>query len=113
MKLIAIHDLIEENGQTIKENNLAQLHTIPIGMLVEARWDEWFGGGACRKIHARLWVVHHGRDCDGTPLYSLSQWRDPAFALQSGQAHHGLSEESLRQVEITEGIRDGSDALEW
>lgn len=112
-KLVAIHEFVEANGKTIKENNLARPHVIPLGTLVEARWDEWFGGGACMKIHARLWVVHQGRDCDGTPLYGLSRWRDPAFALQAGQTHHGFSEERLIVIEITEAVRRGDDALEW
>lgn len=108
-----IHDLMTGNGKTIKENNLEKLHTIPIRALVEVRWDEWFGDGACWKVEARLWVVGHNRDCDGTPLYSLSRWNDPQFAAQVNQVHSGFAEESLRVVEITDAVRRGDDALEW
>lgn len=108
-----MHDIVEKNGKTIKENNLKRKHSIPIGALVEAQWDEWFGDGACWKVHARLWVVSHNRDCDGTPLYSLSRWNNPEFALQVKQTHSGFAEESLSVVEITPDIRLGYDLLEW
>lgn len=50
---------------------MERLHSIPVDTLVEVQYDDWFGGGACAKTHARLWVVEQGRDCDGTPLYWL------------------------------------------
>lgn len=107
-----IHDMVQENGKTIKENNLEKVHDIPIGALVEVEFDEWFGEGACWKVHARLWVVGHNRDCDGTPLYSLSRWKDPSFALQINHVHSGFDEESLSIVKITDEIRQGEGALE-
>lgn len=113
MQLIAIHDLVAVNGKTIKENNLLMKHAIPIGTLVEVQWDEWFGDGACWKVHARLWVVAHTRDCDGSPLYSLSRWRDPEFALYAMGLHGGFSEESLSVVEVTNEVKRGDNSLEW
>lgn len=113
MEIEFVHDIIEDNGKTIKENNLAKLHNIPIGTLVEVKWDEWFGGGACIKSHARLWVVIHSRDCDGTPLYVLSKWKDPATAKRFHEMEGGFGEESLTPIEITQELKDGYGALEW
>jgi hypothetical protein len=92
-----ISDIVEENGKTIKEVKL----------------DEWFGGGACQKLHARLWVVLHTRDCDGTPLYTLSHHKDAAWAIESRQCHYGVCEESLNVVEITDALEYGTGALSW
>jgi hypothetical protein len=108
-----LHDQAEPNGQTIRENNLDRPHAIPIGALVEARWDEWFGNGACWKVHARLWVVAHTRDCDGTPLYTLSRWNDPAFGHHVRDEHYGFGEESLTVIPLTDELRRGHKALEW
>jgi hypothetical protein len=123
-KAIFIGDIIEENGKSIKENNLEKKHNIPIGSLVEIKWDEWHGNGACWKVHARLWVVSHDRDCDRTPLYSISRWSPkfiqglldsgfPPPLLINGFKHSGFSEESLIPIEITEDLKDGEGALEW
>jgi hypothetical protein len=112
-RLFVLHNLVEENGKTIRGNNLERPHNIPVGTLVEIKFDDWFGEGACWKVHARLWVVAHRRDCDGTPLYSVSQWRDPDFAMRVGNAFHGYSEESLTVVEATDALARGEGALEW
>ena len=116
VELIVIHDLVNpETGKTYREENLELKHNIPVGALVEVQWDAWFGDGACWKVHARLWVVGHNRDCDGTPLYSLSRWRDPDFALHFaiGSSHHGFGEEDLTVIKITDAIKEGYNALEW
>ncbi len=125
--LVNFADIIEENGKTIRENNLEKTHDIPIGTLVEVKFDEWHGNGACEKTHARLWVVGHDRDCDGTPLYSLSPFKEPLFvggSLKYGgedgwlvkeevvlrianQVHTGYSRESLIPVEVTKELIDG------
>jgi hypothetical protein len=70
-KGVILHNLVEKNGKTIKENNMGKKHNIPIGTLVEIEDNEYFEGGAYRKGTARLFVIAHTRDCDGTPLYSL------------------------------------------
>ncbi len=122
-KAIFIGDIIEENKKSIKENNLEKKHNIPIGSLVEVKWDEWHGNGACMKVHARLWIVSHDRDCDGTPLYSISRW-SPKFIqglLDSGFPpllinefkYPGFPEESLTPIEITEDLKDGVNSLKW
>jgi len=101
------------SGKTYREENLAKQHAIPLGALVEVQFRQWFCGGACWKVHARLWVVKHDRDCDGTPLYALSRWKDFEFAKQVNQLHCGFGEESLTLVEITPELIDGVGSLEW
>ena len=104
MNFVFLHDTVEANSRTIKENNLEKRHNIPIDSLVEVKFDDWFGGGACWKVHARLWVDAHTRDCDGTPLYTL---------CSSYQKFHGFSEESLTLIKITDELVYGTGALEW
>lgn len=60
--MLRISDLRDPNdpqGRSYREVNAAKTHNYPIGSLVE------FDHGV------RLWVVHHARDCDQTPLYCL------------------------------------------
>lgn len=64
-------------GRTYREVNNATHHAIPVGALVELD-----GGG-------RAFVVRHTRDCDGTPLYSLSLL---------GKVDHGYGEDSLTVI---------------
>ena len=110
---IHIADLVDQTtGKTHREMNNERHHAIPIGALVEVKFDTWFGDGACWKVHARMWVAAHTRDCDGAPLYSISRWKDPAFAMPD-RALHGFSEESLTVVEITDKVRNGDDSLSW
>jgi hypothetical protein len=71
MKIIMASDIVEENGKTIRQNNLERAHKIPIGALVEIiSADDPLDVEPTRGL--RLFVVHHSRDCDGSPLYSLS-----------------------------------------
>jgi len=67
-----VSDLVMPSGKTWREENLELAHKIPIGTLVEVKYDKWHGDGACEKVHARLYVSKHTRDCDGEPLYILS-----------------------------------------
>lgn len=66
------HNIIEENGLSIKENNMKRKHNIPIGTIVETEiddsgpsYDTYFRGTG------KFYVISHDRDCDGTPLYSI------------------------------------------
>lgn len=61
-----LHNELTESGKTIRENNLELNHDIPLGTLVEIDCDYIDEHGL------RLFVGGHGRDCDGTPLYSLT-----------------------------------------
>jgi hypothetical protein len=80
---VVLGDIIEENGRTIRENNLMVAHKFPLGTLVKItgkeHFDEHGDPDATDKPYlpprpngARLYVVEHLRDCDGTPLYRLS-----------------------------------------
>ena len=114
VNFVMVHDIVEANGKTIKENNLGKPHNIPVGSLVEVKYDEWHGDGACEKIHARLWVVQHQRDCDGTPLYGLSKNSyDIEMPSISNNIRGGFAEEQLTTIELTRELVDGHGALEW
>ncbi|GAF85670.1 unnamed protein product [marine sediment metagenome] len=108
----SVSNVIEKNGKTIKENNLELKHNISIGTLVEVKYDEWYGDGACEKVHARLFIVAHGRDCDGTPLYSLchhktiSQYNKISIKI-------GFTESDLKIIEQTNNVKKGKFVLEW
>ncbi len=73
MTVTWLHDLPGQSGLTIREEKLQTTHGIPLGQLVEVELNDehspcWLKG------RARLIVVGHIRDCDGTPLYALSAW---------------------------------------
>ena len=111
--IIFIGDIVEENGKTVKENNLEKKHNIPIGSLVEVKSSEWYGDGACERWEARLWVVNHSRDCDGTQLYILGRDKDNEICKRYGYSRGGFSEESLKVIEVTPELIYGEGALEW
>lgn len=125
-------DIVEDNGKTIRENNLEKQHDLPVGTLVEVKYDEFHGDGACSKVHARLWVALQGRDCDGTPLYWLSPDKPPYTdevrlyypeqgiyfnaAVSRSIVHRfkgGFARDRLTVVEVTERLAKGYGVLEW
>lgn len=133
MSIVNFADIVEPNGKTIRENNLERKHAIPISTLVEVKYDTWHGDGACEKVHARLFVLLHTRDCDGTPLYTLGrhppsadpEWVKPEDLLGLsfsprhllaeswyGAKHH-MGEEGLVPVEVTPALIRGDDTLRW
>lgn len=67
-----VGDIVESNGKTWKENNLAKQHDIPLGTLVEITYKSDYEDEEDSKYGLRLFVVNHSRDCDGTPLYDMS-----------------------------------------
>ena len=89
--VIPFSSIVENNGRTIKENNLLKPHKIPIGTLVELASGE------------RLYIGEQIRDCDGTPLYTLCRREDvgklpTSFTERmffSGIIQIGFSEKSL------------------
>lgn len=124
MKLIAFGDIVEENGRTIRENNMLIGHKIPIGTLVYVKIDTWHGNGASERIEARLFVVEHHRDCDGSPLYGLSKFNLDAwnywtknyenhFARLVSEYRHGFTEDDLTPIPLTDEVLRGDDALAW
>jgi hypothetical protein len=65
--IVNVADLEDPNdseGRTYRQVNASRSHKIPIGSFVELE-------DGCRS-----WVVHHGRDCDQTPLYYLCMDKD-------------------------------------
>ncbi len=115
MEFVMVHQLINpETGNTYKEDNLKIVHKIPIGTLVECKFDTWHRGGACEKNHVRLWVVRHSRDCDGTPLYSISRWKGTWPEMEPfGGTHHNFPEYMLTPIKVTKELEDGHGALCW
>jgi hypothetical protein len=79
--VVLVPNIVEANGKTIRENNMQQKHTLPLGALVEVRleYNEDLNG-------LRLWVAQYSRDCDGEPLYDLSFTRDYALELAEAKA---------------------------
>lgn len=72
MQGLFIGDLVQENGKTVKENNLELVHNVPVGSLVEITYESEYEEPSERVKGLRLFVVKHSRDCDGSPLYALS-----------------------------------------
>lgn len=65
--MINVADLVDPGdaaGRTYRQINHTKKHHIPIGTLAEIT----FG----RSQGVRLFVCHHNRDCDETPMYVLS-----------------------------------------
>ena len=92
--LINIADLRDPDdpqGRSYRQVNAEKTHSIPIGALVEL------------ENGARLFVVHHGRDCDQTPLYWLSADEDDTEQERAGWMNYGwtggYSEDSLTVID--------------
>jgi hypothetical protein len=136
--ICSISQMIEENGRTVRENNMERIHNIPVGTLVEVKFDNWHGDGACAKIHARMFVASCGRDCDGTPLYWLTHRKPPFYKfrdLMSGDAdahpqpitvneftfmenmyygrEGGFTESSLTVIDSNPLLSEGYGSLSW
>ena len=79
--MILVSDIVEENGKTVKQNNLEMVHDISLGSLVEIVEDEYSEDGG-----VRMFVVDYSRDCDGTPLYDLSHDKNAAQKLKQFEA---------------------------
>jgi len=84
-----IHNLVDPNdpmGRTYKEVNAGKAHKFPIGALVE---DQVSG--------VRLFVVGYARDCDMTPLYTLSPYhpKEENEYKRDFKRLHGYDEETL------------------
>lgn len=107
MRLVNIADLKNpETGKTYREENNTKNHSIPLGTLVEVAFDD--GNLTSPKKGLRLFVVEHYRDCDGTPLYSLSfdkNWASDMYgdnfkALALCAVDSGYSEDNLKIISI-------------
>lgn len=71
-----VYEIPGPDGKTDKEINLLMQHNIPLGSLVEV------GDDVPEQAGCRLYVVQHNRDCDGTPLYSLSFDKEAGIKLK-------------------------------
>lgn len=81
-----LRNMVEENGRTIKQNNMDRNHTIPLDTLVEL------------ENGVRMFVVLYTRDCDGTPMYGLADYKQEEYINGNGQISTGHVEDSLRVV---------------
>jgi hypothetical protein len=96
-----LKDPNDTQGRTYREVNNATAHAIPLGALVEIAHDP---EDPSPMDGARLFVVMHGRDCDGTPLYELCA--DPEDNVQenprfrNAKWHGGYSERSLTVIRL-------------
>jgi hypothetical protein len=100
-----LKDPDDPQGRSYREVNQEKRHAIPIGALVEVipspeegRTQDGYKNGV------RLFVVHHARDCDQTPLYCLGPDPDDTAIQRQGfynpQWDNGYGEESLRVIEL-------------
>ena len=93
--VINVSEIIEPNGKTWRENNLSLLHNIPLGALVEINCDY------LNTHMMRAYVVNHGRDCDGSPLYVLGRMRDSYVPYVREMHDFGnYGEESLTVIKV-------------
>jgi hypothetical protein len=93
--IIPYSSIVEENGKTIRENNLEIKHRIPVGALVEIHGSDGFSWNG-----VRLYVREHTRDCDGTPLYSLGHREAVREHPLFHDLHGGFSEDSLTVISL-------------
>jgi len=90
MTITFVSDIVCEDGRTVKEHNLDLKHQIPLGTLVEVLPsdypDEEDDPHTSITTGTRIFIVGHGRDCDGTPLYHLSSNKNAMRLLESIEA---------------------------
>jgi len=116
MGITQFSSILEGNGKTIKENNLGKLPVHALGAIVKVTLDLYYPGyqqsdgvEVNLKGKCTLYVVGHMRDCDGTPLYILSDIPvvypvdEPMLSQQkllydtySHVMEHGYGEDSLK-----------------
>ena len=113
--MINVADLVEANGKTVRENNAARDHTVQLGALVEITTDCPIGEFGSIFKGVRMFVVAHARDCDGTPLYSLSVDRNIIKDVANEQeAYDGIDDPSLKCVfALSLGRAKGAISTGW
>jgi hypothetical protein len=89
-EIIIVADLVDpkdKEGRTYREINNATKHQYEVGQLIEI------------KNGVRMFIAKQTRDCDGTPLYSLTAEREIDEALFNERLWlHGYDEESMRLI---------------
>lgn len=99
---INFKDIVEKNGKTIEQNNLAAGHKYPIGTLVSFTTEDYQGDGPkgiCgTKTSGNLFVMEHCRDCDGSPLYLLGSMdlSKPGNQQAYDECGNGLNDHARR-----------------
>ena len=86
-----IADLKDPNdakGRTYRQINNSICHNFGIGELVEL------------NSGVRLFVAKHDRDCDGTPLYTLTSEMQSIYPLNQMRWLHGYSIFDLKAVKL-------------
>ena len=81
VEMVNIADLEDPNdpqGRTFREVNNSTTHSFAVGDLVEL------------SNGARLFVSKRTRDCDGTPLYSLSADNEDLDSCVYGYSEDGI-----------------------
>lgn len=81
-----LKDPEDRKGRSYRQINNATTHKIGLGVLVE------LGNGV------RLFTAKHTRDCDGTPLYSLTPESCDDGYLNELYWVHGYSEDDLTTI---------------
>ena len=85
--MMNIADLDSGNGKTYREVNNEKNHLFGVDQLVEI------------KSGVRLFVAKLSRDCDGTPLYSLSPMMlAQGHPLADMYCTHGYSEDGMKAI---------------
>jgi hypothetical protein len=105
---VNISDIVEANGKTIRQNNLEQKHKYPIGTLVEFEWDDNCSyGSSISPTTVKAFVCQLTRDCDGTPLYTMSMWPPETWPSINPRLTH----EAYANDKFLGNIRTTCDAL--
>jgi len=87
--LINVADLVDKEDpeeRTFRQINNAMIHNFNLGELVEI--DDG----------VRMFIVKQTRDCDGTPLYCLTPFKDENPNLMGNQVVPGVGESSLIRI---------------
>lgn len=76
VEIINYSNIVEANGKTIRENNLTRQHKFRLGDVVETLVEIDHDLDRIAHVSLRglckLYVVSCHRDCDGSPLYTLT-----------------------------------------
>lgn len=83
-QILLFSEMVEENGKTVRENNLARKHQVRLGaklkICVPLEPDDLhpFNLPGLRGV-ITCYVVYYNRDCDGSPLYYISPYDTAVF----------------------------------
>jgi len=118
MSITMFSDLVEENGRTVRENNLKLGHKIPLGSRVkvevgvEGAYNQASGTDRV-PVTMELYVVEHTRDCDGTPMYTYGTMPfPPAKSAHDIFAPTYFGREPVYYRNYSEGYHE-TEVVEW